>query len=43
VDTQGRIWLRDEAHAGLPEHFDVQEDGGRHRTRVGLDGNRLPE
>jgi len=41
VDSNGRIWLRDRAHAGLPDHWDVQEDDGRTYFRVGDDGNML--
>ena len=41
VDLDGRIWLRDRAHAGLPDHWDVQEDDGRTYFRVGDDGNML--
>jgi len=43
VDTQGRIWIKDRAHAEYPDHWDVQEDGGeKGRIRVDLQGNRLP-
>ncbi|HET6880564.1 MAG TPA: hypothetical protein VFI31_10440 [Pirellulales bacterium] len=43
VDTQGRIWIKDRAHGTYPDHWDVQENGGRAgRTRVDLDGNVLP-
>ena len=28
VDTQGRIWIKDRAHAGDPDHWDVQVDAG---------------
>ena len=42
VDTQGRIWIRDRAHAGDPDHWDVQEDGGRRYFRVDQNGNLLP-
>lgn len=41
VDTEGRIWLRDRAHAGLPDHWDVQEDGGKTYFRVDVNGNLL--
>jgi hypothetical protein len=41
VDTDGRIWLRDHAHAGLPDHWDVQEDGGKTYFRVDGNGNLL--
>jgi len=42
VDTQGRIWIKDRAHAGDPDHWDVQVDAGRDYFRVDLNGNRLP-
>ena len=41
VDTSGRIWIRDYGHAGLPDHWDVQEDGGRFYFRVDDAGNRI--
>jgi hypothetical protein len=39
VDQEGRIWTKDEAHAGYPEHWDVQIDQGTDYFRVGMDGN----
>ena len=43
VDTKGRIWIRDRAHGGYPDHWDVQENGGKKgHTRVDADGNILP-
>lgn len=43
VDTQGRIWIKDRAHAGLPDHWDVQLNGGKEgHLRVGFDGEVLP-
>ncbi|HEY7424948.1 MAG TPA: hypothetical protein VH682_12025 [Gemmataceae bacterium] len=42
VDTKGRIWIKDRAHAGDPDHWDVQEDGGQTYFRVDLQGNPLP-
>lgn len=43
ADTQGRIWIRDYAHGEYPDHWDVQEDGGRAGyTRVDFQGNVLP-
>ena len=42
VDTQGRIWIKDRAHAGDPDHWDVQENGGQAYIRVDLHGNLLP-
>ena len=41
VDSSGRIWIKDRAHAGDPDHWDVQEDGGSTYFRVDLDGNFL--
>jgi hypothetical protein len=41
VDLEGHIWLRDRAHAGLPAHWDVQEDDGATYFRVDNDGNLL--
>ena len=41
VDLDGRIWLRDRAHAGLPDHWDVQEDNGATYFRVDNNGNML--
>ncbi len=38
LDEQGRIWVRDDAHAGLPDHWDVQLDEGADYVRVGYDG-----
>ncbi len=34
VDQSGRIWIRDRAHAGVPDHWDVQEDDGKSYFRV---------
>lgn len=42
VDVQGRIWVRDRAHANQAEHWDVQIDEGQNYIKVGLDGNELP-
>jgi len=41
VDLDGRIWLRDRAHAGLPDHWDVQEEDGATYFRVDEDGSLL--
>jgi hypothetical protein len=42
VDTEGRIWIKDRAHGPYPDHWDVQENGGREgRTRVDQEGNIL--
>jgi hypothetical protein len=42
VDSAGRIWIRDRAHAGVPDHWDVQEAGAEDYFRVDDDGNLLP-
>lgn len=42
VDSEGRIWVKDRAHAGDPDHWDVQEEGGKKYFRVDLNGNKLP-
>ena len=34
VDEIGRIWIRDCAHSGLPDHWDIQIDGGKRYIRV---------
>lgn len=39
VDSEGRIWIRDSAHAGYPEHWDVQVDEGKDYFKVGDDGD----
>ncbi len=41
VDEQGRIWIRDRAHADVPDHWDVQIDDGDNYIRVDDDGNQL--
>src|SRR5260370_39312115 len=41
VDVQGRIWVKNMAHAGRPIHWDVQIDGGDTYFNVGLDGNEI--
>jgi hypothetical protein len=41
VDTQGRIWIKDRAHAGLPDHWDVQIDSGLDYIRVDFDGREI--
>ena len=43
VDINRRIWIKDRAHAGDPDHWDVQEDGGKKYFRVDLQGNLLPK
>lgn len=43
VDSKGQIWIRDRAHGKYPDHWDVQENGGKKgRTRVGDDGEPIP-
>jgi hypothetical protein len=42
VDATGRIWVKDRAHAGIPDHWDVQEDGGKKYFRVDQNGNLIP-
>jgi hypothetical protein len=42
VDTTGRIWVKCRAHGHVPDHWDVQLEGGADYVRVGLDGNELP-
>lgn len=41
VDDQDRIWIKDRAHADIPDHWDVQIDNGDDYFRVGLDGNEI--
>jgi hypothetical protein len=41
VDDQGRIWIKDRAHADVPDHWDVQIDGGEEYIRVDENGNEL--
>jgi hypothetical protein len=42
VDSEGRIWIKCFAHGSVPDHWDVQLDGGRDYFRVDLNGNMLP-
>jgi hypothetical protein len=42
VDDRGGIWIKDRAHAGEPDRWDVQEEGGKEYFRVDLHGNPLP-
>lgn len=42
LDEQDRIWIKDRAHSGLPDHWDVQIAGGDRYLRVGLDGEEIP-
>ena len=41
IDDQGRIWVKDRGHAGVPDHWDVQIDDGQDYVRVGMDGNPI--
>lgn len=41
VDNLGRIWIKDRAHAGLPDHWDVQIDEGDDYIRIDESGNEL--
>ena len=41
VDDQNRIWIKDRAHANVPDHWDVQVDDGEDYFRVGLDGSLI--
>jgi hypothetical protein len=42
VDREGRIWIKDRARDKYPDHWDVQENGGKKgRTRVDPNGNVL--
>jgi hypothetical protein len=42
VDDQGRIWIKDRAHADVPDHWDVQIADGEDYVRIDQDGNELP-
>jgi hypothetical protein len=42
VDDQGRIWVKDRSHAGVPDHWDVQLGEGDDYCRVDLNGNEIP-
>src|SRR5688572_23056552 len=41
VDVLGRVWIRDWAHADLPDHWDVQLAGGESYIRIDDNGNIL--
>jgi hypothetical protein len=41
VDDQGRIWIKEHAHAGQPVHWDVQIDDGLRYIKVDIQGNPL--
>jgi hypothetical protein len=42
VDDQERIWVKDRAHAGVPDHWDVQIDDGDDYFRVDQNGDEVP-
>jgi hypothetical protein len=42
LDDQGRIWIKDRSHAGLPDHWDVQIQAGEDYFRVDRNGEILP-
>jgi hypothetical protein len=39
VDDQGHIWIKDRAHANVPDHWDVQINDGDDYFRVDFAGN----
>jgi hypothetical protein len=39
VDVKGRIWIKDRAHAHVPDHWDVQINDGEEHFRVDLNGD----
>ena len=41
VDDQERIWIKDRAHADVPDHWDVQIDDGDDYIRVDQNGNKI--
>lgn len=41
VDDQGRIWVKDRSHSGLPDHWDVQLADGDDYFRVDVNGNEI--
>ena len=42
VDAVGRIWIKCLSHGTVPDHWDVQVEGGIDYFRVDLNGNVLP-
>jgi hypothetical protein len=42
VDTQGRIWIKCQAHGTYPDHWDVKVDECKEYFRVDSGGNLLP-
>lgn len=41
VDTDGRIWIKERAHSGQLDHWDVQIEEGRRYIKVDFQGNQL--
>ena len=41
VDINGRIWIKERAHSGQPDHWDVQIDEGQRYIKVDFQGNQL--
>lgn len=41
ADIQGRIWIKDRSHADVPDHWDVQIDGGDEYFRVDNNGEEI--
>jgi hypothetical protein len=41
VDDQERIWIKDRAHSGLPDHWDVQIEDGDDYIRVDMQGDEI--
>jgi hypothetical protein len=41
VDVHGRIWIRDRAHGGLPDHWDVQLNDGDDYIRIDDQGKEI--
>jgi hypothetical protein len=41
VDEEGRIWIKDYAHSGLPTHWDVQIDDGADYIRIDRNGDEV--
>lgn len=42
LDEDGRIWIKDRSHAGLPDHWDVQVNDGEEYFRVTDSGDDIP-
>lgn len=41
VDEQDRLWVRDRAHAQLPDHWDVQLQAGEDYFKVDNNGEQI--